>query len=315
MLTRPRGPLALATLAIVFSAACGQDKVTSPKPTGLTCTPSGALALGQTVTGSLVSTTCRASDSTRVQTYTFTLAAPAAVDFAVHTDASYDPLLALYRDKWTDTSAVIALTDDDPADTSSYDPYMHTVLAAGTYVLAVMHYEPDFGAFTLTASTASGSAENCWDPFVQLPSLWVTPGTSSQQTLSTTDCSNTGGQLGDWVGLYLKKGQTVTINTTSLGTDTQLILYTLDGAQVATDDNGGGGINARLTYTSVAGGLYTLIVTAPAGVTGEYKLDLSSPSATAPATASAASANDPAIGSAWSRVLARRASSLVKSAR
>lgn len=287
MSAHQRGWLVPTVVALALAAGCGKDKNPAGIKPNPCATPTGALTLGGTTNGDLTVATCRFSDSTRIQAYTLTLTQPTAVDFSVDAaNDGFDPVVILYRNQFTDTAGVIAFADDDPADTLSFNPRLHTVLAAGTYVLAVNHYEPDFGPYTLRAVTASGSAENCVDPYVGAPALWMTPGTSANQTLTSTDCAVGTAQYADYVGMYLNAGQGISISTSSLATPTQIYLYGRTGTTVASDANAANATTARVTYTATAAGLYSFIVTAPAGTVGEYTLTIgTSATAAAPALA------------------------------
>jgi serine protease Do len=72
-----------------------------------------------------------------------------------------------------------------------------------------------------------------------------------------------------------KAGQQIVIEMTSNEIDAYLILLSPDGQDVAQDDDGGGGSNARLTTSLPADGTYTVLANSyQAGETGRYNLRL-----------------------------------------
>ena len=73
-----------------------------------------------------------------------------------------------------------------------------------------------------------------------------------------------------------KAGQQIEIDMTSSEIDPYLILLAPDGQDLAHDDDGGGGSNARVTTALPADGTYTVLAnTYRAGETGHYNLRLS----------------------------------------
>ena len=219
MLRRRRVQLVLGAAFAVLSLGCSADKTTGPGGRG--CSSSGTLTLGGSATGDLTTSGCKLSDGTLLRHYTLTLPQAAAVDFEVDATAgSFDPVVLLYRNSYSDTTSVLALADGDPADASTHDTRMHTVLAAGTYVVAVNYYTGQpAGQYTIRARAGTGSADFCADPGSGGPALWITPGTTSNQELTTTDCTSdtAPGQYADYVGMYLASGQPVTIRAKTRG--------------------------------------------------------------------------------------------------
>lgn len=61
----------------------------------------------------------------------------------------------------------------------------------------------------------------------------------------------------------------------SAAVDSYLIVLSEDGAEVASDDDGGNGLAARVAFGAPATGRYTILATtASAGETGEYTIRL-----------------------------------------
>ncbi|NUQ20932.1 MAG: hypothetical protein HOQ09_08220 [Gemmatimonadaceae bacterium] len=281
-------------VALVLATGCSSDKAAAPKPRTQQCVSSGSIALGGNVAGNLASATCRLSfDSSRVQHYTFTLTQATPVTFTMTAaGGSFDPFLILYRNAFGDTTGFVAFNDD--ADMSTSDSKMRTVLGPGTYVVAANHVDPKvFGAYTLGASTWNGSAENCDDVF-------MTPGTSTEQSIATTDCKNgSGTQYGDVIAIYVNPNQGVNVDVSSTWVTTLLQLYDPSGSLVARDDNTAAGSATHVSApASAKGGLYVLVVTAASNATGPYSLALTSTgSGVAPAGVSAQSKGPAELGS------------------
>ncbi|MCI0682965.1 MAG: PPC domain-containing protein [Gemmataceae bacterium] len=74
----------------------------------------------------------------------------------------------------------------------------------------------------------------------------------------------------------LPAGQTLTIDLTSTAFDTYLRVEDEDGNEVAADDDGGEGLNSRVTLTPPRAGNYRLIATSfRGGATGAFQLRVS----------------------------------------
>src|SRR5690606_23614466 len=68
-------------------------------------------------------------------------------------------------------------------------------------------------------------------------------------------------------------GDVVTIDLRSEAFDSVVLLFSADGTQIAQDDDGGGGLNARITrFRLPADGEYVIIVDGFRGFTGERRL-------------------------------------------
>ena len=284
MLTRLR--VLPSAAALVVAAGCSSDKVSGPKPGNQQCVSSGSLSLGGTTNGNLGSATCRFSyDSSRVQHYSFTLTQATPVTFSMTaTNGDFDTFLLLYRNSYGDTANIVAFNDD--ADQTTSNSVMQTILAPGTYVVAANHLDPQaFGAYALTAATWNGSEEDCGEVF-------ITSGTSSEQSIATTDCTNgQQTQYGDVIALYANPGQPLYVTVTSTWVTTLLELYDPDGNAIDADDHTAGGDVTRVSAPATAkGGLYILVVTAAANATGPYTLKVASTSSAVAAQPSRARA-------------------------
>jgi hypothetical protein len=110
----------------------------------------------------------------------------------------------------------------------------------------------ELGSYTLATSTEPATFSGC--PAVH--NQWfVAQNVSTTQTLDAGDCravtSPAGTYFEDRVRIWMQAGTTYVIDQTSTVVDAFLELY-LNGQPVASNDNGGGGTNARITFTPPA---------------------------------------------------------------
>lgn len=99
------------------------------------------------------------------------------------------------------------------------------------------------------------------------------------------DCtSSTDARYFDPYDISLAAGTTITISATAEGAlDPLLIVLTSTGEVVAGDDDSGGGVNARVSFTVPSTGTYTIVVTpATASGFGSYNLTITCSGSTPP---------------------------------
>ena len=132
---------------------------------------------------------------------------------------------------------------------------------------------PGGQSYTLTATSVSADQPSCG------PVILFDSGIVAALTLTATDCAGiTAGTRSDRFYLWLLGGQTVTATMSSSGFDPYLRVLPGQALGAATplvsDDNGGGGTTARVTYTNPGPPTdFTLEATsALAGATGAYTL-------------------------------------------
>lgn len=102
----------------------------------------------------------------------------------------------------------------------------------------------------------------------------ISCGQTVNGTLSTQDCELNDGSFIDFWEFQGTAGRTVTVTLTSSQTDSYLFLLDPSSEDVAQNDNGGGGTNARITYTLDATGAWAIGANAAPGETGNYTLTL-----------------------------------------
>ena len=247
------------------ATAGGKTAVFSVNATN-TCTISGTITAGGTVSGNLSTSPCAMGNGTAAQSWTFQQASgQSAVSFVMHAP-TFDSVVLLHRNTFTRFDRILGFNDDDQSVLTT-DSRLNVIVGPGTYVVSGANYEPGAtGPFTITAESWTGELANCDDAF-------ITHGVTTNQTL-TTSCQYTAtGQSVDPVLLYLQQGEQVQVDMTSTVFDPKLDMYFSGSSPVAQDDNGGGGTSARITYTAPASGIYFVIATSPtAGQGGAYTL-------------------------------------------
>lgn len=247
------------------ATAGGKTAVFSVNATN-TCTISGTITAGGTVSGNLSTSPCAMGDGTAAQSWTFQQASgQSAVSFVMHAP-TFDSVILLHRNAFTRFDKLLGFNDDDQSVITS-DSRLNVIVGPGTYVVSGANYEPGAtGPFTITAESWTGELSNCDDAF-------ITTAVTTNQTL-TTSCQYTAtGQSVDPVLLYLQQGEQVQVDMISSAFDPKLDMYFSGASPVAQDDNGGGGTSARITYTAAASGIYFVIATSPtAGQGGAYTL-------------------------------------------
>ena len=222
--------------------------VRAPEP----CGSRGTLVIGTTVAGNLANSLC-ASPLTRTYAdiWTLNLSGSTPVEVTETSDApNEDSFLMMFRGQY-DNSQLVGVNDDIDIDAGIYDSKVRFLGGSGQFLVAasyVTSYVGDHGAgYHLVAKSWSGAVTSCQD-------VYAVNGTSTNQQLDNDDCPATAARNhADRVWIMLKPGETITVSMNATGFDTKLELENGNGAVVATDDNGGGGTNARLTFTVPAG--------------------------------------------------------------
>lgn len=284
--------------------AGGKTAVFSVNATN-TCTISGTITAGGTVSGNLSTSPCAMGDGTAAQSWTFQqMPAQAALSFTMWAtgNPTFDTVVLLHRGTFTRFDDIIAGNDDDPAGQTT-NSRLNIILAPGDYVLSGNNFDAGItGPFSITASSWNGEFANC-------DADYVTPGITTNQMMDSSCPRASTQQYLDLAGLYLRAGQTVQIDMTSTAFDPELEFY--DGSTaslIRTDDNGGGGTSARITYTAPVSNIYVIVPTALlARQVGAYTLSVSAATGGAPTAPARISA--PGAGAAAPRRVTKGARS------
>jgi hypothetical protein len=144
-------------------------------------------------------------------------------------------------------------------------------LPAGRYAVFITSASwPATGSYTLTVDQIvcdeTGSLEF---------------GTSASGTLDTTDCVDADGRYRDLWNFGLDAETAVQLDMKSASFDAFLILEDSLGNEVARNDDGGAGSDARLSVTLQAGSYRVVATSFAPWTTGDYSLSAGAPSASA----------------------------------
>ena len=273
--------------------------VNAPDP----CSSHGVLVIGTAVTGNLANSQC-ASPLTRsfADIWTLNLNGSTPLEIIQTSDvANEDMFLTLFRGQYASSQLVGANDDVDP-NNGNYNSDIRFLGGSGKFLVGaafMTSYVGDHGgAYHLTAKSWSGAVTLCQD-------VYAVNGTSTNQQLDNDDCPAMGARNhSDRVYVMLKPGETVTVSMGSSVFDAKLEMEDGYGTIVASDDNGGGGTNARLTWTAPATGasvdtysIYATSVLANGGGSYSFAVSVTPPPAASPAmTTTSTATSSPVVG-------------------
>jgi hypothetical protein len=226
------------------------------------CTQLTAYTFGTTVDGAFSSADCPAGDGSFLDFYSTSVSAAGAYVFS-ESSTAVDPYLFLE----TSDGSVVAENDDlSDVDTNAG---VKALIPAGNYVLVANTFDQhSFGGYSISSAAAAESIENC-------ESVFVSHGITTNQTLSTTDCVNSGFYSDDVI-IFLDAGQSVTVTMNSTAFDAYLEVYSRNGLVASNDDMSASSTNAQVTYTAVSRDYYLIAPTTKLsgtpGVTGAYTM-------------------------------------------
>ena len=138
--------LTLALLAAVATACGGSDGPSGPNNDGRLCavaSPTGTIAVGQAINGSLATSDCKAPDGTFADLYRLNIQTPTHVAILLESNA-FDAYLVLL-----DADGDVIADDDNSA--GGTDAGISGVLNAGTYYVGANSLEVgETGAYALS---------------------------------------------------------------------------------------------------------------------------------------------------------------------
>jgi hypothetical protein len=217
-------------------------------------------AFGSTTNGQLSEADCSFGDGSFVDFYTVTIPSAGTYIFD-QSSSAFDSYLLLF------SAGAQRIAENDNTGTTP-NSRIKAILPAGDFVIAANSLRASVtGAYALTTSASSAEITNCEDVFVG-------SGTTTSQSLSSTDCTANGIFSDDFI-VFLQSGQSITVSMTSSAINSYLEL-TADGSStiLASNDNIDGTTqNARLAFTAASTGYYFVKArSAAAGSTGAYTL-------------------------------------------
>lgn len=188
--------------------------------------------------------------------------------YAISADSTaFDPVLRLFR---AGSDQVLAQDDDGGDGNNSLLNYVPA--QTGNYRLCVSAFSGGgSGAYVLRVAAAPPLPPPVTAPTGSEPTAWQI----FDGSLGAGDQSDGGAPFDDYQ-IQLAPGERAFISLEAGGFDTLLKVYRADqrgGETVATDDDGGGGLNSFLTLAPDEGGAFIVRVTAfSGGAGGDYRL-------------------------------------------
>lgn len=234
------------TVAAAATSGAGAYQLTSAfQPAAIPpCTFAQPVSLNGGYIQNLGGGACTGANGYPTDLYTFTLPADATVA-AIMTSSELEGNLIL-----TDSSGNTLRSDSNSYATG--DPLMVQYLKAGTYMLAAR----------AASSTVGGLYEvNVLDTPGDRPVFCgakgaISDGSNVFDTLSYTACQYIDQTFADMYQMTLAADGTIDLRLNSNDFDAYLVLQDAKGNVVATDDDSGGGTNARITQSLPAGTYY-----------------------------------------------------------
>ncbi|MGI8734448.1 MAG: pre-peptidase C-terminal domain-containing protein [Pyrinomonadaceae bacterium] len=254
-------------------------------PNVTNCATKVPITPGQTINGALVSGDCQLQDGSRFDEYTFTASAGQTLSISM-SSGEFDTYLILLNPDNT----LGGEDDDGGGGTNSRIPTNSGSIAVqqtGTYSILANSFDPDtFGNYSVTLTFGGGGA-TC--PPAATP---ISNGQTLNGTLVAEDCSLPDSSRYDLYSFSASAGQQVAITMTAAAPlDAYLILVGPDSVEIAENNDGGGGTNARIPPVSgafgtlPATGTYTIYANSNLGNQfGSYSISLSFSGVTCPKT-------------------------------
>jgi hypothetical protein len=231
------------------------------------CTPAttvGTIAPGQSRSGVLTAGSCILPHGAAGEGWLLTLAAPATVQARLNSSA-FDALVVI-----SDMNLnALAFGDDTENSTNAL---LVAALPAGTYVVWATTFPGETGAYQLNVETIqTGSCTT--------PRGTIAIGQTVSSTLQTSDCLLPNGSFAGLWQLTVTAETTVQIDLRSAQFDTYMEVTDAAGTVIASDDDGGDGLNSRLVLTLPAGSYMIRASSFDAGVFGAYQLTVAAATA------------------------------------
>ena len=242
------------------------------------CNEATPITLGTPINGSLASGDCALADGTLIDFYSFNGTAGQPISIS-YDSATFDTYLYLLDD----TGEILEENDDSGTGTSSRIPADGGVITlpyTGEYIIGANSFDPSTGSYTLSLNTDAACAASA-----------ISYNQTINGTFANTDCAvNLGGEpfFTDRFTFSGTAGQQISVALNSTAVDGFLILHSPTGDTTVSDNDGGGGTNARIplgsgTLTLTETGIYTIEAsTWNSFETGAYTLILTGPTVTAP---------------------------------
>lgn len=223
------------------------------------CTPGTDIVFGETVSGSISPSDCLSNFGMPADSFGINITEETAIGIHLKSP-DFEPLLILRDANGMD----LAIAWDEMGDGNAW---IRQSLNPGSYALFVATTSyPGQGSYQLIVSEIV-----CDDPRP------IDFGETVNGTLDTDDCLRPGGAFQESWGLVLANETTARIDLESDAFDAFLVLKDSDGNILATNDDGGGGLNSRIDH-ALAAGTYEIVASSfSPGQTGTYQLTVDVP--------------------------------------
>ena len=222
--------------------------------------------LGETVTGEISPSDCLFDGYTPADSFGINITEETAISIHLKSP-DFAPLLILRDANGMD----IEVGFDEQLDGNAR---IRESLSPGSYALFVTTFSsPGLGSYQLTVSE-----------IVCADLQPIDFGQTVNGTLDADDCLRPGGAFQESWELVLANDTTVRIDLESAAFDAYLVLKDSNGDTLATNDDGGDGLNARIDRALTAGTYEIVASSFSAGQTGTYQLTVGVPPATTLAT-------------------------------
>jgi hypothetical protein len=252
--------------SVTFNAAATATAPPPPPPPPLQCGVTANHTFGTVSSGTLSTTDCQLSDGSFIDLFTTTV--PTAGAYLFRQGAPFDTYLLLAFPDGT------TIAENDDASETGTGSGIKALLPAGSYLLGPGSLNPGVtGDYEISSITTFTNVGNC-------ELVFAVKGISTDQNIEATDCLWTTPPAApiyaDAIFIFLKAGQSVTLNMTSSAVDSYLELVRVDGVSVAQNDNKDATTkDAQITFTAVQTNYYAIFTrTAVASQTGAYTLTI-----------------------------------------
>ncbi len=199
--------------------------------------------------------------------WTFEAEAGDGVSITMRSDAFDTYLVLLGPD-----GGVVAEDDDGAGELNSM--IMTRIAVSGRYEIAASSYGSGEGAYTLTVERVDPSG--LLDPTRAIQITPIAFGDDVEGSLDRSDALyRMRDAFSDTYAFEAEAGTPIDISMQSDAFDTFIALIGPNGSSIATDDDGGQGVNSHLQTTATADGTYRIVATSFSGdITGPYTLSL-----------------------------------------
>jgi len=262
--------LIVLTHVTLVAGAAAQTSIFSLVP------PQGELEVGESVRGALSTSDVLNYNGAPIEVWTFR--GMPGQEIWIDIDSEFDSYLYLTGPGMDGT-----LSDDD-GGRGCNARLQATLLENGTFfVVATALSSSTTGVYTLTVSEEPPATESygCGETDPEALAQFadgvgrLSLGRVASGVLSSSDPVFASGRRAQGWKLVGRAGEAVSITMEAATFDAYLYLLSPDMDEVASNDDGGGGTNSRITYTFPQSGEYTVIASALGeGSTGAYTVEV-----------------------------------------